>query len=100
MPLHAMRPPKASAPPPGIESERASMSSKKPVESNAKGGGKPAAKKSPSARPDDMPADVLEFITAIDDYKRLNNRPFPSWSEILDVIKELGYEKSDGLAIR
>lgn len=47
-----------------------------------------------TARPDDMPEDVLEFITAIDTYKRDHSRPFPTWSEILDIVKELGYSKS------
>ncbi len=40
-----------------------------------------------------MSEDVIEFITAVDDYKRKNQRPFPSWSEILDVVKALGYER-------
>jgi len=42
-------------------------------------------------RPDEMPADVVEFITAMDDYKRRNGRPFPNWSEVLQVVKSLGY---------
>ncbi|MFT4537940.1 MAG: hypothetical protein ACI835_000372 [Planctomycetota bacterium] len=46
-------------------------------------------------RPDEMSPEVLDFITAIDDYKRKNERPFPSWTEILEVIKGLGYEKSN-----
>lgn len=45
-------------------------------------------------RPDEMPADVLEFITAMDDYKRLHRRPFPTWSEVLDVLKSLGYQRA------
>lgn len=45
-------------------------------------------------RPDEMPGDVLEFITAIDDYKRLHQRPFPTWSEVLEVLKSLGYERA------
>lgn len=46
-----------------------------------------------STRPDEMPAEVLEFITAIDDYKRANRRPFPTWSEVLEILKELGYTR-------
>ena len=46
------------------------------------------------SKPDQMPPEVLEFIQAIDKYKRLNQRPFPNWSEILEILKELGYEKS------
>ncbi|MCP3920528.1 MAG: hypothetical protein GY711_33800 [bacterium] len=55
------------------------------------GTGKP--KKPTAPRPDQMSADVLEFIQAIDDYKRLNNRPFPNWSEVLEILKNLGYEQ-------
>ena len=54
----------------------------------------PKAKKS-TVRPDEMSAEVIEFITAIDDYKRIYQRPFPSWSEVLEIVKDLGYEKKD-----
>ena len=37
--------------------------------------------------------EVLEFIAAIDAYKRGQGRPFPSWSEVLGILKQLGYEK-------
>jgi len=45
-------------------------------------------------RPDEMPPDVIEFITAIDDYKRSNRRPFPTWSEVLEILKGLGYGRA------
>ena len=45
-------------------------------------------------RPDEMQPDVLEFITAIDEYKRAHQRPFPTWSEVLDIVKSLGYDKA------
>lgn len=51
---------------------------------------KPAPAKT---KPDQMPGDVLEFIQAIDDYKRLEGRPFPTWSEVLDIVKDLGYQR-------
>lgn len=44
-------------------------------------------------RPDEMSGEVVEFIQAIDQYKRLQQRPFPSWSEVLEVLKALGYAK-------
>jgi hypothetical protein len=37
--------------------------------------------------------DVLEFIRALDSYKREKNRPFPTWSEVLEVVKRLGYRR-------
>ena len=35
----------------------------------------------------------FEFIMAINEYKRVNKRPFPSWTEVLDIITALGYRK-------
>ena len=35
----------------------------------------------------------IEFMKAIDDYKRDFGRPFPTWSEVLEVAKALGYRK-------
>ena len=31
------------------------------------------------------------------DYKKQSGRMFPTWSEVLEVIKLLGYEKKAGL---
>ena len=53
----------------------------------------PSKKKSRPTKPDEMSDDLIEFITAIDEYKRTNQRPFPSWGEILEVLKALGYER-------
>lgn len=51
-------------------------------------------KRSAATKPDEMPADVIEFIQAIDVYKRVNQRPFPSLSEVLQVVKSLGYQRA------
>ena len=53
----------------------------------------PKAKPAKVTKPNEMAPEVLEFIQAMDDYKRLHNRPFPNWSEVLGVLKVLGYEK-------
>lgn len=34
-----------------------------------------------------------EFLAAIDAYKRLHRRPFPTLCEILDVVHGLGYRR-------
>jgi hypothetical protein len=34
------------------------------------------------------------FVRAIDVYKRVNQKPFPTWTEILEVIRKLGYRKT------
>ncbi|MCE5185222.1 MAG: hypothetical protein LLF76_03755 [Planctomycetaceae bacterium] len=41
----------------------------------------------------EMNDEQFEFIIAIDQYKRVNQRPFPTWTEVLEVIKALGYRK-------
>ena len=40
-----------------------------------------------------MNEEQLEFLKAIDEYKRVNHRPFPTWTEVLDIILYLGYRK-------
>lgn len=30
---------------------------------------------------------------AVDEYKRVNDRPFPSWSEVFEIVQYLGYRK-------
>jgi len=40
-----------------------------------------------------MNEEQLEFIKAVDEYKRLNQRSFPTWTEVLDVLLYLGYRK-------
>lgn len=34
-----------------------------------------------------------EFLLAMERYKKANRRPFPTWSETLEVLKGLGYRK-------
>lgn len=40
-----------------------------------------------------MNDEQFEFLMAIDQYKKANQRPFPTWTEVLEVIKALGYRK-------
>jgi hypothetical protein len=35
----------------------------------------------------------IAFMKAMDQYKRDNRRPFPTWSEVLEVLHALGYRK-------
>jgi hypothetical protein len=35
----------------------------------------------------------IEFMTAMDRYRRVSGRPFPTWSEVLEVVRSLGYQK-------
>jgi hypothetical protein len=42
----------------------------------------------------DYTADEIEFMHALDAYKRSSGRMFPTCSEILEVIRGLGYSRS------
>src|ERR1700687_3617961 len=42
----------------------------------------------------DYTNDEIEFMKAMDQYKRENRRPFPTWSEVLEVMYALGYRKT------
>lgn len=55
----------------------------------------PAKKKPTPTKPDEMSEDLIEFITAIDEYKRVHSRPFPSWGEVFEVLMSLGYERPE-----
>jgi len=35
----------------------------------------------------------LEFMQAMHEYKQRSGRPFPTWSEVLEVLNSLGYQK-------
>jgi hypothetical protein len=41
----------------------------------------------------DYNEEEIAFMKAMDQYKRDNRRPFPTWSEVLEVLRALGYRK-------
>jgi hypothetical protein len=42
----------------------------------------------------DYTEDEIEFMRAMDEYKRKSGRMFPTWSEVLEVVRGLGYAKT------
>ncbi len=58
-----------------------------------RGPGRRLADDRKSAEEGQMSDEQFDFLMAIDEYKRKNSRPFPTWTEVLDVIKALGYRK-------
>jgi len=46
-----------------------------------------------AAEEGEITGELLEFIMAVDEYKRINERPFPSWSEVFEIVQYLGYRK-------
>ena len=45
----------------------------------------------------DYSGDELEFMHAIQAYKKSSGRMFPTWSEVLEVLRALGYVKDPSL---
>lgn len=58
-----------------------------------RGPGKRLSEERKSAEEGQMSEEQFEFLMAIDSYKKANGRPFPSWTEVLEVIRALGYRK-------
>ena len=46
-----------------------------------------------AAEEGEMTAEQFEFIMAVNEYKQVNKRPFPTWTEVLDIIRALGYRR-------
>jgi hypothetical protein len=44
---------------------------------------------------DSLSSEELQFIKAIEKYKAENNKIFLSWTEVLKILKKLGYRKSE-----
>ncbi len=41
-----------------------------------------------------MTGEQFLFVMAVDAFKRVNKKSFPSWTEVLEVIRKLGYRKT------
>ena len=41
----------------------------------------------------DYSQDEVEFMNAMNDYKRRSGRQFPTWSEVLEVLRAMGYRQ-------
>jgi hypothetical protein len=50
----------------------------------------------PTTTERDYSRDELEFMQAMQSYKQSSGRLFPTWSEVLEVLRDLGYIKGDG----
>ncbi len=46
-----------------------------------------------AAEEGEMTGEQFEFCMAIEMYKKVNKRLYPTWTEVLEVINQLGYRK-------
>ena len=47
-----------------------------------------------AAEEGEMSAEQFLFIQAIDAFKRVNGKTFPTWTDVLEVVRKLGYRKT------
>jgi hypothetical protein len=52
-----------------------------------------AGKRSPDRTAGIFDDDEREFVNAIERFKKINRIRFPSWTQVLWIVKQLGYEK-------
>lgn len=80
-------------------SSKKKATAKKRPQKKARDRGRATAKKprKPQTEAAELPEvsdeEALALLRAIDAYKRRTGRPFPTWSEVLAIVKSLGYRK-------
>lgn len=92
--------------PSGVRADRRSGSDRRDEQDAANGGegaNSFARRRGPGRRLSDfvkaaeegeMTKEQFLFLVAIDSFKKANNVAYPSWSDVLEVVRLLGYRKS------
>ena len=47
-----------------------------------------------AAEEGEMTQEQFMFLVAIDAFKEANGRTFPTWTDVLEVVRKLGYRKT------
>lgn len=47
-----------------------------------------------AAEEGEMTQEQFMFVMAIDIFKRVNGKTFPTWTDVLEIIRKLGYRKT------
>jgi len=64
-----------------------------PVVSERRGQGERRRNIDPTTCERSYTHDEIEFMNAMDQYRRRACRPFPNWGEVLEVLRSLGYRR-------
>lgn len=83
----------------GMDREEATDEGEAVLGSRARGDQKRRRLIDPTTCERDYSSDEVEFMKALDEYKRKHHRNFPTCSEILEVLKGLGYRKEPQAAV-
>ncbi len=47
-----------------------------------------------TAEEGEMTAEQFMFVMAVDAFKRVNDKTFPTWTDVLEIVRKLGYRKT------
>ncbi len=47
-----------------------------------------------AAEEGEMTAEQFMFVMAVDAFKRVNEKTFPTWTDVLEILRKLGYRKT------
>ena len=47
-----------------------------------------------AAEEGEMTAEQFNFVSAVEAFKKANNKMFPTWTDVLEVVRLLGYRKT------
>jgi hypothetical protein len=84
----------AGAPPPKLETvEKRHGAERRSSLDRRRGPGRRRTDYRRAAEEGHMNEEQVDFLRAIDEYKRVNHRPFPTWTEVLDIVLYLGYRR-------
>jgi hypothetical protein len=53
-----------------------------------------------SAEEGEMNKEQFLFLLAIDAFKRVNHKTFPTWTDVLEIIRKLGYRKTMSMELK
>ncbi len=53
-----------------------------------------------AAEEGELTSEQFLFVMAIEDFKRANNKQYPSWTDVIEVVRLLGYRKTMPSEIR
>jgi hypothetical protein len=65
-----------------------------------RGPGRRLADDRKSAEEGELTSYQFEFVMAIQTYKKVNKRLYPTWTEILEIVQQLGYRKVEARDIQ
>ena len=87
------RPDVPRSPVPGNrDGDRSAVRSRNAAEARRRSARRPMV--DPTTCERDYTPSELEFMNAMQAYKQSSGRMFPTWSEVLEVLRELGYRKN------